>query len=285
MDLTRGTPRALRLRRLPARAAGGVRGRAGRSRRDGGDAHGVRQVALLPAAGAAARRPHGGGLAARGADAGPGRGAGRARAGRPGGARERPAGRRGQRGHAAARRGRGAEAAVRGAGALRRGGLPRPHARGRRGPVRGRRGALRVAVGPRLPAGLLPARGRGADARRGRHRGVHGHRHPAGGRRRRRAGWRCATRCGWPPASTARTSASPWRGRVATRSAAMVAEALRGRRRAAGDRLRRHARGLGGARERAQRRARRGGGGVPRRASIASAAPRCSGASSPTTCA
>ena len=72
--------RPVRLRRLPPRAARGVRGRAGRPRRARGDAHRLGQVALLPAPGAAARRPDRRRLAAGGAHAGPGRGA-RRRAG------------------------------------------------------------------------------------------------------------------------------------------------------------------------------------------------------------
>ena len=58
-------------------------------------------------------------------------------------------------------------------------------------------------------------------------RGLHRHGHAAGGGATWCAGWRCATRCGWPPASTGRTSASPWPGRAATRSGALLAEALR----------------------------------------------------------
>jgi ATP-dependent DNA helicase RecQ len=62
-----------------ARPGGGHRARAGRPAHAGGDAHRRRQVAVLPAAGAAARRPHGGGLAADRADEGPVRVAARAR--------------------------------------------------------------------------------------------------------------------------------------------------------------------------------------------------------------
>ena len=85
--------RPVRLRRFPPRPARGVRGRAGGPGRARRDADGLGQVALLPASRAAARRPDGGRLAARGADAGPGRGARRARARRPRRARQRAAGR------------------------------------------------------------------------------------------------------------------------------------------------------------------------------------------------
>ena len=67
-----------------------MRGRRRRPRRARGHADGRRQVALLPAAGARARRPDARRLAARLADAGPGRGAGARRA-RPRRARQRPA--------------------------------------------------------------------------------------------------------------------------------------------------------------------------------------------------
>ena len=52
---------------------------------------------------------------------------------------------------------------------------------GRHRAVRGRRGALRLAVGPRLPARLLPPGRRGAPPRGQGHRGLHGHGHAAGG--------------------------------------------------------------------------------------------------------
>ena len=89
--------RAVRLRRLPPRPGGGGAGRAGGPRRARRDADRLGQVALLPAAGAAARRPDGRRLAAGGADAGPGRGAAARGRGRPRRARQRPAGRRRER--------------------------------------------------------------------------------------------------------------------------------------------------------------------------------------------
>ena len=64
----------------------------------------------------------------------------------------------------------------------------------RRRPVRRRRGALRVPVGARLPAGLLPPGRRGALARRGGDRRLDGDGDAAGGGRRRRAASGCATR-------------------------------------------------------------------------------------------
>ncbi len=76
---------AVRLPGLPPGPARGGGGRARRPRRAGGDAHRLRQVAVLPAAGAHARRPHARRLAARVADAGPGRR--RWSAWRPGGSR------------------------------------------------------------------------------------------------------------------------------------------------------------------------------------------------------
>ena len=144
----------------------------------------------------------------------------------------------------------------------------------RRRAVRGRRGALRVAVGARLPARLLPAGRRGAHAGRARDRGVHGHRHAAGGARRRAPARRCATRCGWPRASTGPTSPSPWRGparhekrAAARRGAARATDALPAIV-YAGTRA--------GAEElaaRARRGARRGGASPTTRASTASGAP------------
>ena len=88
---------ALRLRGLPPRAgrgragADGLRPGARRARRH---ADGRGQVAVLPAAGAHARRPHGRRLAARVAHAGPGRGRSSASPRARGRAGQRPAGRR-----------------------------------------------------------------------------------------------------------------------------------------------------------------------------------------------
>ena len=157
MDLDRRAARDFRLPRLPPRPARGVRGRAGGPRRARGHAHRLGQVALLPAAGAAARRPHDRRLAARGADAGPGRGAARARPRRHGRARQRAAGRRRQRGRPASARWRASCGCStwRPSASRSPGFLERMRAGARRA-VRGRRGALRLAVGARLPARLLP---------------------------------------------------------------------------------------------------------------------------------
>ena len=72
----------------------------------------------------------------------------------------------------------------------------------------------------------------------------------------RRRGWRptssrrlrCATRCGWRPASTGRTSRSRVARPAPHEKHAMLVERAAARGRAAGDRLRGHARGLRGAR-------------------------------------
>ena len=75
--------------------------------------------------------------------------------------------------------------------------------------VRRRRGALRLAVGPRLPPGLLPPRRRGALAGRAGARGLDGDRDAAGrGATSSRASG-CASPCASRPASTARTCPSP----------------------------------------------------------------------------
>ncbi len=84
--------------------------------------------------------------------------------------------------------------------------------------VRGRRGPLRLAVGARLPARLLPPGRRRPPPGRPGHRGLHGHGHAAGGASTSSAGSACASRCRWPPASTAPTSRSRWPVRRRTRS-------------------------------------------------------------------
>ena len=97
---------------------------------------------------------------------------------------------------------------VRRARAVRLAGVPGAHPARRAGAVRGRRGALRLPVGARLPARVLPARRRGALARRARRSW------PRRRRRRRRSrptscrAWGCASRCTSRPGSTARTCRS-----------------------------------------------------------------------------
>ena len=99
----------------------------------------------------------------------------------PGGARQRPAGRRDQPARGRARGGRARAAALRRAGAVRLAGVPGADPpRGHRA-VRGRRGALRLPVGARLPARLLPARRRRALARREGDHGLDRDGHAAGG--------------------------------------------------------------------------------------------------------
>ena len=164
----------------PGQARGG-RGRARRPRRARRDADGLGQVALLPAAGADARRPDAGRLAARLADAGPGRGA--ASGSRPGASRSST------RSRTRPTTARSVEQAA--AGELRllyvaperfaSPGFLERIARRRHRPVRRRRGALRLAVGPRLPARLLPPRRRGALAGRAGDRGLDRDRDAAGG--------------------------------------------------------------------------------------------------------
>ena len=112
-----------------------------------------------------------------------------ARARRAGGACQRPAGRKPERRGARARGERRAAAALRGAGAVRGARLPRPHAgECPGGVVRGGRGALRLAVGARLQARLLPPRGRCA-------RPVAWRSWPP--RPRPRRGWRPTSWAGW----------------------------------------------------------------------------------------
>ena len=115
----------------PARTRRSPRCGPARARRARRHADGRRQVALLPAAGAHARRPDARRLAARLAHAGPGRGA---RAGGAGarGARQRPAGRGRQPRRARARRSRRAAPALRRARALLVARVPRGDPRGAR---------------------------------------------------------------------------------------------------------------------------------------------------------
>ena len=165
-----------------------------------------RQVAVLPAARADARRPDARRLAARLADAGPGRGA-RARRAR---ARSRSSTRSRTRRRTARRSSARAPATLRllyvAPERFALAGLPRGDARRPRRAVRRRRGALRLAVGPRLPARLLPARRRRALARRARRSWPPPRRRrPQVAARHRARASACATRCGSRPASTART--------------------------------------------------------------------------------
>ena len=118
-------------------------------------------------------------------DAGSGRGA-RAPGAGQGRPRQRPAGRRDQPQGDRPGGVRPRPAALRRARALRLARVSRPDPAGQDRPVRRRRGALRVAVGARLPARLLPARRCRALARRGGDRGLDGDRHVAGRRRHRR---------------------------------------------------------------------------------------------------
>ena len=161
------------------------------------------------------------------------------------GARQRPAGRGHEPQDARAGGARRSAAALRRARAVRVARLPRAHPPRPDRPLRGRRGALRVAVGARLPARLLPARRRGALARRARRSWPR--------RRRRRRRWRPTSSrgsgCAIPRASRqgstgrtsrSRSSAARTRRRCTAGSPPRCAEpdAL------PGDRLRGHARGV-----------------------------------------
>ena len=283
MDAARTALRsALRLRGLPPRAGRGRGGgdrRRPAARRPRRHAHGSGQVAVLPAAGAHPRRPHGGRLAARVAHAGPGRGA-RARRPRPRRADQRPAGRRGQ----PRRRWRAPpRASVRllyiAPERFSSPGFAEALRAAQRRALRRRRGALRLAVGPRLPPRLLPPRRRGALAGRAGARRLDRHRDAAGRRRHRRAPG--AARPGArhhrlrSPEPVLRRRALPRRGRQA-RAAGRRAGAGR---RAAGDRLRRHARGDRGPRRRRWRARSAPRSSPTTRAWGARSAPRPSGAS------
>ena len=145
--------------------------------------------------------------------------------------------------------------------------------------VRRRRGALRLAVGPRLPPGLLPPRRRGALAGRAGARGLDRHRDAAGRRRHRRAPGAARAGAGHhrlrSPEPVLRRRAVPRRGRQARADRRRAGA----RRRAPGDRLRGHARGDRGPGRRPGGRARDRGARLPRRASGARSAPTPSGAS------
>ncbi len=154
---------------------------------------------------------------------------------------------------------------VRRAGAVCVAGVPGAHPPGRDRPVRGRRGALRIAVGARFPAGVLPAGRRGALARRLGDRGVHRDGHARGG-----AGHRHAAGLEGPGArGDGVRSAEPLllRRAVHEQGGRGAADRLGAGRagRAAGDRLRGHARGVRPAVGAAGPRARRRGRRLPRR--------------------
>ena len=145
--------RALRLRRLPARAGRGRPSRRRGPRHARADADRLRQVAHLPARRNAAARADARPLAPDRADEGPGRQAA-ARDRRHGDVRQLVA-RRGGDGEPDPRRRRGPDAdPLRGARAAAQRRVRRDAAGDRRRPRRDRRGALRQHVGPRLPARL-----------------------------------------------------------------------------------------------------------------------------------
>ena len=209
MDPREALRTPLRLRRLPPRPGGGGRRRAGRPRRARRDADRRRQVALLPAAGADARRPHDRRLAARLADAGPGRRRCGAIAPERGRARQRAAERRREpRGAASARPPASCGCCTSRPERFASPGFLEQVERRRHRAVRRRRGALRLAVGPRLPPRLLPPRRRRALPEGARDRGADGDRDAAGRARHRRAPAAGASRCRSRPASTGPTSPS-----------------------------------------------------------------------------
>ena len=242
-----------------------MRGRAGRARRARGHAHRLGQVALLPAARAAARRPDDRRLAARRPDAGPGRGAAGARAGRAGGADQRAAGPRG------ATRTRSSAPLAASCGSC----TWRPSASRRRGFLE------RMRERPR--SGCSWSTRRTACRSGGTTSGRTTSDWPT-----RRATWAresivastatatprvATTSCGGSALREPLTVATGFdrpnlvvRGRApgAAREAAAGRRGAAARGRAAGDRLRGHARGRGGARREAERGAGRAGARLPR---------------------
>ena len=177
----------LRLQRVPARPGGDRARRAGGRERARGDADRQRQVAVLPAAGPGAARPDAGGVAADRPDARPGAGAGGGR-------------RRGRQPQFQQRAGRERPRAW----ACCAGGELRllyvaPERLARPDTVEmlaeadvthdgDRRGALRLAMGPRLPARVShPGQCRAPDRRPAADAGADGDRRRADPRRHRRA--------------------------------------------------------------------------------------------------
>ena len=155
-------------------------------------------------------------------------------------------------------------AALRRARALLLARLPRADPAGADRPVRGRRGALRLAVGARLPARLLPpGRCRALARRAGDHR-VDRDGDPAGRQRHRRAPRAARSGPGRdrlrPPEPLVRRRTVRDQGGRPSRHRG----GAQGSGRAARDRLRGHARGVRQAVGTAGARARHGGGGLPR---------------------
>ena len=151
----------LRLPGLPRRAAGDRRARRRRRRRARADADRRRQVALLPDSGARARRRRRRRLAADRADAGPGRRAAASSACARRSSTRRLDAETAARVERDVRAGR-ARPALRRARAAADAALPRAAGRARDATARAlrhRRGALRLAVGPRLPARVPAAVG------------------------------------------------------------------------------------------------------------------------------
>ena len=147
----------VRLRLLPRPPGGDHQPRHRRRRRAGADADRRRQVALLPDPGAGAAGHRGRHLAADRAHAGPGAGA--APAGHPRRLPQLDPGPGDQARRRAAVQGGRARPALPGAGAAAGAGHAAAARRLEDLGVRDRRGALRVAVGPRLPARLPGAPG------------------------------------------------------------------------------------------------------------------------------